>query len=598
MVAKVAVGPLWCISMTEKIKILISNLKHAPGCYLMHDKKGEVIYVGKAKDLQKRVSQYFLRPQAGKVFKMVQNVDYFETIIVQNEKEALVLEMNLIHQYYPRFNILLKDGSHYPYIALKKKGDVTLVIKRNNKDKNYDYFGPFPNSGAAYKMVDLIHKIFPIRKCRNIPKEVCLYYHLGQCLAPCINKIDDETYDSLREEIKNFLRGNNHKQISELKTKMLEASEKQEYELANEYKQLIKSIEHINTTSSVETNDKVDRDIFAYSTRNGYLSLAFLIFRKGMLLGKESHVVEQFGDEEDQVIDLITQLYERCPLPSEIVINNEYIANELQGYLDISASTISRGKVYDLVMSAKSNADNALDEYFLSSKLDTDKIALLEELGKVLNISTPYHIELFDNSHLQGSSPVGAMVAYINGEPNKNLYRKFKIEHEESRDDFASMNEVITRHYSRLKSENKKYPDLILVDGGLPQVKSATSALQNIEVNIPVFGLFKDDKHSTSGLIDINEKTYPIEDKKLFFLLTRMQDEVHRFAISFHKEKRNKAMTVSIFDEVKGLGSKRRELLQHFYPDINSLKNASVDELSQILPKDVALELFNKLKGN
>ena len=598
MVVKVAAGPLWCISMTEKIKILISNLKHAPGCYLMHDKKGEVIYVGKAKDLQKRVSQYFLRPQAGKVFKMVQNVDYFETIIVQNEKEALVLEMNLIHQYYPRFNILLKDGSHYPYIALKKKGDVTLVIKRNNKDKNYDYFGPFPNSGAAYKMVDLIHKIFPIRKCRNIPKEVCLYYHLGQCLAPCINNIDDETYDSLREEIKNFLRGNNHKQISELKTKMLEASEKQEYELANEYKQLIKSIEHINTTSSVETNDKVDRDIFAYSTRNGYLSLAFLIFRKGMLLGKESHVVEQFGDEEDQVIDLITQLYERCPLPSEIVINNEYIANELQGYLDISASTISRGKVYDLVMSAKSNADNALDEYFLSSKLDTDKIALLEELGKVLNISTPYHIELFDNSHLQGSSPVGAMVAYINGEPNKNLYRKFKIEHEESRDDFASMNEVITRHYSRLKSENKKYPDLILVDGGLPQVKSATSALQNIEVNIPVFGLFKDDKHSTSGLIDINEKTYPIEDKKLFFLLTRMQDEVHRFAISFHKEKRNKAMTVSIFDEVKGLGSKRRELLQHFYPDINSLKNASVDELSQILPKDVALELFNKLKGN
>ena len=598
MVVKVAAGPLWCISMTEKIKILISNLKHAPGCYLMHDKKGEVIYVGKAKDLQKRVSQYFLRPQAGKVFKMVQNVDYFETIIVQNEKEALVLEMNLIHQYYPRFNILLKDGSHYPYIALKKKGDVTLVIKRNNKDKNYDYFGPFPNSGAAYKMVDLIHKIFRIRKCRNIPKEVCLYYHLGQCLAPCINNIDDETYDSLREEIKNFLRGNNHKQISELKTKMLEASEKQEYELANEYKQLIKSIEHINTTSSVETNDKVDRDIFAYSTRNGYLSLAFLIFRKGMLLGKESHVVEQFGDEEDQVIDLITQLYERCPLPSEIVINNEYIANELQGYLDISASTISRGKVYDLVMSAKSNADNALDEYFLSSKLDTDKIALLEELGKVLNISTPYHIELFDNSHLQGSSPVGAMVAYINGEPNKNLYRKFKIEHEESRDDFASMNEVITRHYSRLKSENKKYPDLILVDGGLPQVKSATSALQNIEVNIPVFGLFKDDKHSTSGLIDINEKTYPIEDKKLFFLLTRMQDEVHRFAISFHKEKRNKAMTVSIFDEVKGLGSKRRELLQHFYPDINSLKNASVDELSQILPKDVALELFNKLKGN
>lgn len=561
----------------------------------MYNKGNEVIYVGKAKDLQKRVSQYFLRPQAGKVFKMVQNVDHFETIIVQNEKEALVLEMNLIHQYYPRFNILLKDGSHYPYIALKKKGDVTLTIKRTNKDKNYEYFGPFPNSGAAYQMVDLVHKIFPIRKCRNIPKEVCLYYHLGQCLAPCINKIDEETYNSLREEIRNFLKGNNHKQIQELKNKMMGASEKQEYELANEYKQLIKSIEHINTTSSVETNDKTDRDIFAYSTRNGYLSLAFLIYRKGMLLGKESHVVEQFGEEEEQVVDLITQLYERCPLPSEIIVNSDHICKELESYLDINVYNVSRGKIYDLVVSAKSNADNALDEYFLSSKLDTDKIALLEELGTLLNIPTPYHIELFDNSHLQGSSPVGAMVAYINGEPSKNLYRKFKIEHEESRDDFASMNEVITRHYSRLKLENKKYPNLILVDGGLPQVKSAISALQNIEVNIPVFGLFKDNKHSTSGLIDKDENIYPIEDKKLFFLLTRMQDEVHRFAISFHKEKRNKAMTVSIFDEIKGLGSKRRELLQHFYPDIDSLKSASVEELSQIVPKDVALALYSEL---
>ena len=593
---KGAVEPLSYISMTEKIKVLISNLKHAPGCYLMHDKSGEVIYVGKAKDLQKRVSQYFLRPQTGKVFKMVQNVDYFETIIVQNEKEALVLEMNLIHQYYPRYNILLKDGSHYPYIALKKKGDVTLTIKRNNKDKNYDYFGPYPNSGAAYKMVDLIHKIFPIRKCRNIPKEVCLYYHLGQCLAPCVNRIDESTYNSLREEIKSFLKGDNHKQLSELKTKMIRASEDEEFELAIEYRNLIKSIEHINTVSSVETNDKTDRDIFAYSTRNGYLSLAFLIYRKGMLLGKETHVVEQFGEEEEQVVDLITQLYERCPLPTEIIINNDKIVNELSSYLDVSISTISRGKIYDLVMSAKTNADNALDEYFLSSKLDTDKIALLEELGKLLNISTPYHIELFDNSHLQGSSPVGAMVAYINGEPNKNLYRKFKIEHEEARDDFASMNEVITRHYSRLKNENKKMPDLILVDGGLPQVKSATNALKNIEVDIPVFGLYKDDKHSTSGLIDIDENTYPIEDKKLFFLLTRMQDEVHRFAISYHKEKRNKAMTVSIFDEVKGLGSKRKELLQHFYPDIISLKEASVEDLSQILPKDVALALYDKLR--
>ena len=581
--------------MTEKLKVLISNLKHSPGVYLMHDKEGTVIYVGKAKDLQKRVSQYFLRPQTGKVFKMVQNVDYFETIIVQNEKEALVLEMNLIHQYYPRFNILLKDGSHYPYIALKKKGDVTLLIKRNNKDKNYDYFGPFPNSGAAYKMVDLINKVYPIRKCKKIPSQVCLYYHLGQCLAPCVNKIEESVYDSLREKIKNFLRGNNQEEIRELKEKMLLASKQMNYELAKEYKDLIDAIEHINVSLSVESKDKTNRDIFAFSSRNGYLSIAFLIYRNGMLLGKESHVVEQFGEEEDQVIELITQLYERCPLPDEIIVNSSYIVNELTGYLDCDITSVTKGKVYDLVVSAKSNADNALDEYFLSSKLDTDKVALIEELGTLLNIKTPYHIELFDNSHIQGFAPVGAMVAFINGEAAKNLYRKFKIEHEEARDDFKSMNEVITRHYLRLKNENKKYPDLILVDGGLPQVESATKALNDIEVDIPVFGLYKDDKHSTSGLIDINGDTYPIENKKLFFLLTRMQDEVHRFAISFHKEKRNKAMTVSIFDEVKGLGSKRRELISRFYPDINSLKNATLEELGQILPKDVASDLYNKL---
>ena len=584
--------------MTERIKTLIANLKHSPGVYLMFDKSDTVIYVGKGKDLQKRVSQYFLRPQTGKVFKMVQNVEYFKTIIVKNEKEALVLEMNLIHQYFPRYNILLKDGSHYPYIALKKKGDITLTIKRNEKDKNYDYFGPFPNSTAAYKMVDLIHKIFPIRKCKSIPSQVCLYYHLGQCLAPCINIIDEETYSSIREEIKDFLKGNNHNQIQELKAKMSDASDKQEYELAAEYHALVKAIEHINTSQNVEMSDKTDRDIFAYSTRNGYLALVAFIYRKGMLLGKESHVVEQFGEEEDQVVDLITQFYQRCPLPHEVVINSQPIVEELSSYLDANVTSVSKGRVYELLVSAKTNANNALDEYFISSKLDSDKIALLEELGSLLKISTPYHIELFDNSHLQGSSPVGAMVAFINGEPNKSLYRKFKIEHEETRDDFASMKEVVTRHYSRLKKDNKKMPDLILVDGGLPQVRSAKEALNDIEVSIPVFGLYKDDKHSTSGLIDFDGNTYPIENKNLFFMLTRMQDEVHRFAISFHKEKRNKAMTVSVFDDIKGLGNKRRELLQRFYPDINSLKEASLEDLCQILPNDVATLLYDKLRSN
>ena len=581
--------------MTERIKTLISNLKHLPGVYLMHDKNDTIIYVGKAKDLYKRVSQYFLRPQSGKVFKMVTEVEYFEVIITANEKEALVLEMNLIQTHYPKFNILLKDGSHYPYIAIKKKGYPFLTIKRNEKDKNYTYFGPFPNAGAAYSTIDLLNKVFPLRKCQTLPSSPCLYYHLGTCLGPCVNKIDENEYLPIVEEIKSFMRGNNQKQIQELKKKMLEASEKQEYESALEYKKTIEAIEHINTQQNVELKDKIDRDIFAFANRNGYLCLVILLYRKGILLGKDTFTVEEFGDQEEQVADLILQYYQKHPLPAEIVINNDVIRDLLSDLLDCNVTNITKGKIHELVISAKENASNALDEYFLSAKLDSDKIALLEELGKLINIPTPLHIELFDNSHLQGSSPVGAMVAFINGEKAKSLYRKFKIEHEEARDDLKSMYEVVHRHYSRLVEENKKLPDLLLVDGGLHQIEVAFKALQDVKADIPVFGLYKNDKHQTEGLMDIHGGTYPIENKNLFFLLTRMQDEVHRFAISFHHEKRSKAMKSTILDGIEGLGDKRKEKLYRAYPNINDLKNASLEELEQILPPEVALKLYNKL---
>ena len=581
--------------MTEKIKTLIANLKHLPGVYLMHDKDDNIIYVGKAKDLYKRVSQYFLRPQAGKVFKMVTNVDYFETIITANEKEALVLEMNLIQKYYPRYNILLKDGSHYPYIALKKKGDPILMIKRNNKDKNFDYFGPYPNSGAAYQTISLLNKIFPIRKCQTLPSSTCLYYHLGQCLGPCINKIEDKVFDDIREDIKSFMKGNNQKQKSEIKEKMLLASDNLEFEQAAEYKKVLDAIEHINIQQNVENNDKKDRDIFAFSSRNGYLSLAVLSYRKGLLLGKQVFIVEEFGDNEEQVADLILQFYQKYPTPSEVVINNKIVLDFLSDLLDSNVIFVTKGKVHELIINAKENADNALDEYFLSARLDANKLEMLENLGNLLNIPTPLHIELFDNSHIQGAFPVGAMVAFVNGEPAKKLYRRFLINHEEARDDLASMKEVIYRHYKRLVEEEKKLPDLLLVDGGLNQINAAAIALLEAGANVPLFGLYKNDKHQTSGLIDGSGKTYEIDDKSLFFMLTRMQDEVHRFAISFHKEKRNKAMRASILDDIEGLGEKRKEMLYRAYKDLDSLKNASVEEFSQILPKEVAEALYNKL---
>lgn len=581
--------------MTDKIRVLIDNLKHKPGVYLMFDKDNTIIYVGKAKDLQKRVSQYFLRPQTGKVQAMVSHVDHFETIQMNNEKEAFLLEMNLIHEHLPRYNILLKDDSHYPYIALKKKGDPTLMIKRNNKDKAYTYFGPFPNSGAAFQMIDLLNKIFPIRKCKNIPISACLYYHLGQCLAPCINKIDETTYEELRNDISSFLNGDNAKQYNEIKEKMLKASEEENYELAKEYHDILKAIDHINITQTVESKDKTNRDIFGYSSREGYVSLALILFRNGLLLGKEVWVVEAFNNNEEQISELISQYYSTHPLPTEVVVNNISIREELSEVLDTNVVSVTKGKLNDLVLTCIDNANNALDQYFLSSKLDTDKLALLEELGKLINIPTPYHIELFDNSHIQGSSPVGAMVAFINGEPAKKLYRKFNIEHEESRDDLASMKEVTYRHYKRLKDENKKLPDLILVDGGLIQIEAAKKSLDKLDLNINLYGLYKNDKHQTSGLMDINGNTYPITNKNLFFLLTRMQDEIHRFAITFHREKRNKKMTASILDDVKGLGTRRIQMIKKAYPDIVELKNASIEELTQIIPYEVAVALYNKL---
>lgn len=595
MKLKEAEGQPSLFLMSEKIASLIENLKHLPGVYLMYNLDNKIIYVGKAKDLFKRVSQYFLRPQSGKVFKMVQEVDYFKTIITKNEKEALVLEMNLIKAHHPKFNILLKDDSHYPYIALKKKDDPFLTIKRNKKDKNFDYFGPFPNSSAAREMINLLNKIFPLRKCSNIPSSPCLYFHLGQCLAPCINKISQEKFYEINEKIKHFLNGENKNIKKEYENKMNEAIKQLDFESAGEYKKIIDSIDHINMSQNVENNDKVSKDIFAFATRGSFLALSILIYRKGILLDKTSFVVEQFLNNDEQIAELILQYYQNHELPSEIYINNKQVINNLKGLINAKLLEVSKGRIYELIANAKENAENALDEFILTSKIDFDKISLLEELGSILHIKTPLNIELFDNSHLQGSSAVGAMVSFINGEANKKGYRKFHIENHNSKDDLASMREIIYRRYSRLIEEKAIFPDLILVDGGINQVKNAYLSILKLNIDIPLFGLYKNDKHQTEGLIDKDGKTYEIKDKKLFFLLTRMQDEVHRFAITFHRSIRNKAMRSSFLDGIKGLGPKRKEIIFRSFQDITLLKMATLDDLKQLLPDDVALKLFNQL---
>ena len=582
--------------MTEKVKVAIPLLPRRPGCYLMKDKDDKVIYIGKAKNLYNRVSQYFLRPQTGKVAAMVSHVDHFETIITKTDKESFILEMNLVHKYYPRYNILLKDGKHYPYIALKKKSDPYLRIARNDFDKNYYYFGPFPTSSYAYSVIDLLNKLFPTRKCANIKTEPCLYYHLGMCLAPCINKVSEEENDKLFNSIKTFLEGNNPEIAKNLKEKMVEASSNLEFEKANDIKKTLDAIDHVLSKQGVENKDHIDRDVFAYTTRNGYLSLAILTYRKGLLLGKESYIVEEFGDNVEQISDLIFQYYETHSLPKEILLNIDGVSEILSDLLDSKIVSVTKGKLIELIEMANLNAVQSLDSHFMSARLTDDNSSLLEDLGKRLNIKTPYHIELFDNSHIQGDAPVGAMVVFINGEPLKKMYRKFNIEGKEKRDDYASMKEVMRRRYSRLIGENGESPDLILTDGGLGQIHAGAEVIEELKLSIPVFGLFKNDKHQTKGLMDKDGNVISLEDNKsLFFLLVRMQDEVHRFAITFHHQKRSKNFTKSVLDDIEGLGPKRKQLILDHYTDIDSLKNATVEELSQYLPKEVAERVKEKI---
>ena len=583
--------------MTKKLEGLISALPHSPGVYLMKDEDDNIIYIGKAKNLYKRVSQYFLRPQSGKVAAMVSHVDHFETILLHSEKEAFILEMNLIQTHYPRYNIMLMDDSHYPYIALKK-GDAYLKIARNTNDKNYYYFGPFPSSSAASTTIDLLNSLYPTRKCKNLGKKACLYASMGNCLAPCEGKLDQREVEALHEKIKAFLRGDASEVLAKLKDDMEEASAKLDFERALEKKKQIDAIHHIQDNQRVELlGEHRDYDVFAYASRDGYFCLALLTYRNGMMLGKKNFVVPSFGEESAQAIDLIEQYYASRPLPSLIVGRIEGLEEELSSlFPEVKVGVPKEGRMLDLLVLAGMNAASSLDASFMSSTLDQDKAKLLDELGTLLGIKTPYRIELFDNSHLQGSDAVGAMVCFVNGEKAKKMYRKFKLSEEDAGDDYHSMVEVVARRYGRLKEEGSAFPDLLLTDGGIAQVHAALEGLGKVDVSLPVFGLYKNDKHQTEGLIDSEGKTYPIDRRSpLFFFLMRMQDEVHRYAISFHIQKRSKSMFRSLFDGIDGIGPKREETLRRVYPSNAALQNASLDELRQILPSDAASALYARL---
>ncbi|MCI2068316.1 MAG: excinuclease ABC subunit UvrC [Bacilli bacterium] len=583
--------------ITPLLQSKIDLLPDRPGSYQMKDKNGKIIYVGKAKSLVKRVKQYFTRPQAGKVMKMVEEIADFDIIETNTEKESLLLEINLIQKYYPKYNILLKDGKMYPYIALKKDNDPFLKIAHHDKEKGYYYFGPFPSSSSAYTMIRLMNKVFPLRKCAHIPNKPCLYYYLGQCLGPCINKISEDDYKDIVSHMTKLMNGDSSELEAEIKKKMKEASDKMDFERAEDFKEQLSSIQHIVSEQKIMFEDHIDRDVVGYSQREGYLSVVIFLYRRGILLGKSLFVVQQMGELADQIEEILFEFYQKHPKPKELIVSLHEIKDVLAQALEIQVIVPERGFKNDLLFMALENAKQGLDQHFLTARLDDDNLVLLENLGKMLQIPTPLDIELYDNSHLQGADAVGAMVKFINGEKAPEMYRKFNLRGENTKDDLASMKEVLTRRFKRLKEENGKFPDLIILDGGETQVQAAVEVENETDVNVPLAGLKKNDKHETEALINGQSGEYIPVDKTspLFFLLMRMQDEVHRFAISAFRHKHAKDFYQTIYDDIPGIGKKRKNMLLDAYPTIDSLKSASLEELEQLIPLEAAQAIKEKI---
>ena len=579
--------------MNELIKTKIDNIPTNPGVYLMKNINEEVIYVGKAKSLKKRVPQYFLRPHEGKTQKMVNDVVDFDVIITSNEREALILEMNLIHKYDPKYNILLKDDKTYPYIEITNDEHPFIKIARKVKNKKSTFFGPYPDSKAAYEILNLLNRIFPLRKCNKIPKEECLYYHMHQCLGPCIKNITKEDYDKVILDIKKIMKGDTKDLVNSLKEDMYNYSNNLEFEKAKECKDTIDRIEYIISKQKVEFSDKKDRDVFAFHTKNGYISIAILMFNNGMLSLKDTKTFSYLEDENEALINFIYDFYQKHRLPKQIILPPLNDLDLLEEILDTNIIVPSRGLKFDLLQMAGENAIKAMEDQHMIKVIKEDKFNLLKTLGDLLNIEIPKRIELIDNSHIQGDAAVGTVVVYVNGETSKNDYRKYKITNDDKKDDLSSMHEVLYRRYYRLLTEGGTISDLLIVDGGYNQLKVAKETLSSLGFsNVKIAGLVKDNNHRTRGLINENgEEILLPNDHALLFFLTRMQDEVHRFAISFHHNLRSKSISSSFLDTIEGIGPKRKELLFKTFGSLKKIKEAPLEELTQYIPLSLAKKI-------
>ena len=588
--------------MNNLIKSKLELLPTSPGCYIHKDKNGTIIYVGKAKNLRNRVRSYFRGSHDTKTEALVSEIVDFEFIVTESNIEALLLEINLIKENKPKYNIMLKDDKSYPFIKITNERYPRLIITRQVKKDGGLYFGPYPDVGAANEIKRLLDRIFPFRKCTNPPSKVCFYYHLGQCMAHTVCHKDEAYFKGMAQEVSDFLKGQDDKIIDELKLKMNTAAQNMEFERAAEYRDLIQAIGTLRTKQRVMAKDLQNRDVFGYYVDKGWMCVQVFFVRQGKLIERDVNLFPYYNDPDEDFLTYVGQFYQEKShlIPNEILIPQDIDEEAVKALVNTKVLKPQRGEKKQLVNLAIKNARVSLEQKFNLLEKSMEKTqGAIENLGKLLQIPTPVRIESFDNSNIMGTSPVSAMVVFVNGKPSKKDYRKYKIKTVVGPDDYASMREVIRRRYSRVMRDGLTPPDLIVIDGGQGQVNIAKQVIQEeLGLDIPIAGLQKNDKHQTHELL-FGDPLQVIELSRTsqeFFLLQRIQDEVHRFAITFHRQLRSKNSFSSQLDGIEGLGPKRKQLLMKHFKSLTKIKEATVDEIVTVgIPRAVAEAVQAKL---
>lgn len=572
----------------------LSLVPHLPGCYLMKNKDNIVIYVGKSKNLKNRLSSYFQREHTGKTMMLVREIEHFEYIVTNTEMESLLLEINLIKKYNPKYNILYRDDKSYPYIELTNDKVPTLrIIRRINvkKVKN-NLFGPYPNVGAARKVVEILNRIYPLRKCKTYEKRECLYYHIGQCLGYCTHEVDENKIKEMKSEIISFLNGNTKVLTDRITEKMKISSDNLDYEKALEYKELLNYINITTEKQKVDLDNSVNIDVASYYAKDNYISIQILFIRGGKLLDRNRNIFPMIDTEEEEFSRYLSEFYNKnVSMPKEVLVPDNLNKEVFEEVFKIKFMTPIKGEKKKILDLAYDNARIYYEEQMTYIKRDEDKITnALEELKDKLKLDSVDRIELFDNSNLFGTFNVSGMVVFVDGKPSKNDYRKFKITNDKN-DDYGTMREVIYRRYFRVLKDGLVKPSLVIVDGGLGQINVAREVINELGLDIPVCGLKKDDKHATNVLLGFEPVVeIPIDKRSdLFLLLTKMQTEVHNFTISYHKQIRSKGALSTVLDNIEGIGEVRKNKLLKKYKTISKMKEASLEELEEILPKDTAI---------